>query len=682
MRNRIMDEIIKVSFYVSVPLLVVSLLRSFQTGWKSIYAIHILCFLIIFVLFGFSKRLTMNVKALMLNLLILISTSLGLYTFGLLSTAPLYLILSVIFTGLFVSRKAAYLMLTFIVVILLVFAALFRMNILDYEINIEKYLDTWSVWFFCIVSLVTVSMIILIFNDKYLENFIHVEQLLSDNRKNTEQALRSSLERQEEINAELGKNYRLLQDALVKVEENQIKYHALFDNANDAIFLIRDDRFVECNKKTLEMFQVLEADIINHTPFDFSPPFQPSGQDSRTLALEKIHAAYTTGAQSFSWQHRKLNGELFDTEVALNSVEIQGIKYLQAIVRDITERIKAEKDLVESEKNFKNIFHASTDGIIISDPDYNILSVNLRVISFLNQSMEDLKKKSLFDFVLPEYLPTIMERKAKMAKNIPVGPLELPIRRSPKELVPVEINSTGIVYENKNSVLTILRDISERKQVEKKILQAIIDTEEKERVRFAKELHDGLGPVLSTIKLYFQWLSETNDPVKKQLIIKKGNDNIEEAIMSLREISNNLSPHLLNNFGLCDAIEQFIERLSQSGSIQISFQTNTHDRFKVEIEITFYRIITELIHHTLKHSGATEISLVIQKDEAHHLLILNYSDNGKGFDAEKIRRKNSGLGLFNMENRIRTLGGTMVIISKTDSGMSARASINYENQGI
>jgi PAS domain S-box-containing protein len=598
MRYKLIDEIIKVFFYISVPLLVLSLLRSIQTGWKPLYGIHILCFLSIFVLAGFRKRLPVEVKALILNLLILVSSSIGMYTFGLLSAAPLFMILSVILTGLFISRKAAYFMLAFIVVVLLVFAGLFRMNILVYEINIEEYLDLWSVWFFYIVSLTTVSMIILTFNNRYLESLVNAEQLLSDNRNSTEQALRVSMER-------------------------QVKYHALFDHANDSIFLIRDDKFVECNKKTLEMFQVAEEDIINSTPFDFSPPMQPSGQDSRTLALEKIHKAYSSGSQSFNWQHRKKSGELFDTEVSLNAIEIQGEKYLQAIVRDITERIRAEKDLIDSEKNFKNIFHSSTDGIIISDLDYNILTANHRVLTFLNQSIEEFTKKSLYDFVLPEYLPTILERKAKMVQNIPVGVMELPIRRSANEFVPVEINSTGIIYENKNSVLTILRDISERKQVEKKILQAIIDTEENERVRFAKELHDGLGPVLSTIKLYFQWLSETNDAVKKQLIIKKGNENIEEAILSLREISNNLSPHILNNFGLCDAIEQFMERLTQSGTIKIHFMTNTHDRFKVEIEITFYRIITELIHNTIKHSGATEISIGIQTDKAHHMLVLN-----------------------------------------------------------
>jgi PAS domain S-box-containing protein len=129
------------------------------------------------------------------------------------------------------------------------------------------------------------------------------------------------------------------------IRESSEIYHALFEQANDAIFLMENEYFVDCNKRTLEMFGVTREQIINQVPIRFSPEFQADGRRSAEKAMEKIHAAYAGEPQFFEWTHTRLDDTPFDTEVSLGLIKIGGRPLLQAIVRNITDRKKAEEML-------------------------------------------------------------------------------------------------------------------------------------------------------------------------------------------------------------------------------------------------------------------------------------------------------------------------------------------------
>ena len=128
--------------------------------------------------------------------------------------------------------------------------------------------------------------------------------------------------------------------------ENDSKYHTLVESANDAIFIVKDYLFNDCNTKTLEIFGLnKEKAIIGKAPYEFSPERQADGRLSQEKAMEAMDAALKGTPQFFEWKHMKLDGTVFDTEVSLNRLPSPHETSLIAIVRDVTERKRVEEDL-------------------------------------------------------------------------------------------------------------------------------------------------------------------------------------------------------------------------------------------------------------------------------------------------------------------------------------------------
>jgi len=233
-------------------------------------------------------------------------------------------------------------------------------------------------------------------------------------------------------------------------------------------------------------------------------------------------------------------------------------------------------------------------------------------------------------------------------------------------------NSSNIYdKDNKTLLATIAQgqDITERKQTEKKILNAIIETEEKEKERFAKDLHDGLGTLLSSINIYISLIkSKDIDETEKQNMINYIKGLIDEAILNTKEIANNLRPNIINRFGLIPSIKSFCKKINNTGFIKILFNTNITKDIKKELEVTLFRIVKELINNALKHASAKNIEINLFNEGK--LLIFTYKDNGIGFDTDKIinKKETTGMGIKNIISRIKAIDGTCKINSNKEKG--------------
>jgi signal transduction histidine kinase len=194
-----------------------------------------------------------------------------------------------------------------------------------------------------------------------------------------------------------------------------------------------------------------------------------------------------------------------------------------------------------------------------------------------------------------------------------------------------------------------------RRESETRVLQAIMQTEERERRQLAKDLHDGIGPLLSNIKMSVSALDKTQISGFNRTVVDNISTLINESITALKYTSNNLSPHILDNFGLASAVNSFTENINRIGKIEITFNNNVENtRFESQIETNLYRIICELFQNTVKHANASKVSLLVHFNEGR--IIVQYFDDGVGFDPEDAA-KMSGMGISNMKSRLKALNG-------------------------
>ena len=357
-----------------------------------------------------------------------------------------------------------------------------------------------------------------------------------------------------------------------------------------------------------------------------------------------------------------------------NAIEAYNLKnenksLLDKLIRKNKELEDSLNMIKESEEKFKNIFNSSTDGIMISDFTGKILEMNNASLKHLGMSEADYKNADVTQFLDLQQYDLVMKRREMFQNNQYVPPIEVIIKKKSGEVFPAEVNSKVIKYLGDKAILSIVRDITERKNVERNILKTIVETEEKERKRFADDLHDGIGPLLSTLKLYFNSLdSKSRAESDKQKMLKNAGEIIDELIETVKSISNHLMPHILNDFGLDAALSTYISKIKETGVIAIHYDFNPEvmDLDK-NIEIVIYRIICELINNTLKYAGAKKIHINIRMENEH--LMVFYADDGKGFDVERsLEKKTANLGMKNLIYRVRSLEGQVRFDNNKDKG--------------
>lgn len=214
----------------------------------------------------------------------------------------------------------------------------------------------------------------------------------------------------------------------------------------------------------------------------------------------------------------------------------------------------------------------------------------------------------------------------------------------------------------------IARQQIKQLEEEKKLLSArfLVEGQEEERKRIAKELHDGLGVLLSAAKMQFSTIKNKN--LENRPLIEKATNLLEQAAGDVRKISHNMMPGLLTKLGLYEAIADLFTKLSESNGLEVHTDIPEElKRLSENKEIMLYRIMQELVNNTLKHAEAKNINISMKmiKDQ----LEIIYSDDGKGFNFED-KLDSKSIGLISIRSRIDFLNGKMVVFSKPGKGTS------------
>ncbi len=341
------------------------------------------------------------------------------------------------------------------------------------------------------------------------------------------------------------------------------------------------------------------------------------------------------------------------------------------IVQDITKRKQAEAELYESKELFKKTFESLDEAVII-------LNVNNRTIVECNPGTE-----KLFGYTREELigestriLHVDEERyrkfgtlgRAEFEEN-GFFQTEFVMKRKNGEIFRTEHTITMVYDEEGNieKVVSVVRDITEKKKAEEQNIRSIIEGAELERKRIAKELHDSLGQYLTAASMYLEHVEEFlfELPIDQKRQFRKGLDQLNKAINETRSISQNLLPKVIDDFGIALAVESLIDDIREDRSEEIHYQHNLDDcQLPEAIELNMYRIIQESLNNAIRHSECTriDIQLVLEENSLHYTI----EDNGKGFDPQKVIGE--GLGLWNIGNRVNGLSGDLEISSKPDKG--------------
>jgi signal transduction histidine kinase len=213
-------------------------------------------------------------------------------------------------------------------------------------------------------------------------------------------------------------------------------------------------------------------------------------------------------------------------------------------------------------------------------------------------------------------------------------------------------------------LISIIRQQRRFRQLSKAKIGAEITTLENERKRIAGDLHDEIGPLLSAVKLQINHI-ELQDQ-KQMNLVEKSSQYIDDVIKRMREISNDLLPSILVRRGLSVAIEDFLNKVKPGTKAIIEYKLPDSERLPVDMEINIYRIVQEITHNMVKHSkaGKFRVELTIDKD----MVRLATADDGIGFSENVKMKKETGLGLLNLQSRTDVLGGELSIESAEGKG--------------
>ena len=357
-------------------------------------------------------------------------------------------------------------------------------------------------------------------------------------------------------------------------------------------------------------------------------------------------------------------------------IERENGNWLGNIVRDITEKKIYERSIEESEKRFRTLINTTTTSIFIIQ-NFKLIFVNKCGEELLGVTKENLRNVSILELFDDEHKLKIMDQLNDALEGKSTQQIEAKIKNRSGEEYWVEYSSGLIDVESKKLLIGTANDITKRKKAEeslaiskenyKELFEFSQNILKNERKRVAKDLHDIVGQRLTFAKINLEMMEQADKIENPKL--KNAMENIIQVGRDLKNIVSSLTPSLIENFSLTEAVRRLIDEIKLNMDTEISFSYDENSVAKnKKIELNIFRIVQESINNSLKHSDADliEIFLKIEENE----ITGKISDDGKGFDTSKLYSNSTGFGLNNMRERAELLGGNLYISSIISKGTS------------
>lgn len=631
-RRAIADKLLVVGLIVSIPSAITSVYRISTMGFKTLFLLDVLTAIILIAVFVTRSRTDYRKRMILLIGYIFVIGIFALATWGLFGMGITLLLFSTIMLTTLYGVRAGIAAIILSLVTVVAFTSLVHLNLINYAVDFNALSHLASQWLIRLIFFGCLSTIAV---------------------------------------ATLGFVYKQLEAINLRLSLSEERLNLALDSVNEAVW--------EINQKDQTTYVSSKfSEILKYAPGEFDMSIEGWRRNIHLDDLEKVDKAIADHNMGVTtsidveyrmlnklgvWQWIQTKGRAVVRDESGKIIRVVGIH------TDVSNRKEMERIVVESERKYRLLFQNANDAILIVSRN-KVLDANRYAENFFKINRDELIGRNLY-----ELCPTIQSNGIESKESLlnRFNPederveqrFEWEFIRSDGILLETQVTMSQIYQEEHDLYHLLLHDIAIHKGFEQAKLAAIIETEEQERLKFAGDLHDDIGPLLSSLNMYLSLLGRKQTENKDEII---GNMQgiLRDAIESVREISNNLSPHVLNTYGLLPALKSLIEPARRM--IDLSVNDGMEGvRLPRAIEIVSYRIVKEMINNTLKYSQATsaELSLWV-KDNFFNLA---YHDNGIGFDLEsKLAEKTSGIGLLNIISRLKTLKAHFTLRSKVGEG--------------
>jgi PAS domain S-box-containing protein len=502
-------------------------------------------------------------------------------------------------------------------------------------------------------------------------------------RKQGEQELRNAHDKLEQrvkdrtaelvtANQELWQQIQERERAEQTLHESEENYRHLFQTITDAIMLFdaKTRQFIDVNDAAVSLYGYRREEFLKLTHQDITSEPEDSDISIRqTLegTLERIPVRY----------HRKKDGSIFPVEISTSIFRLRNREVLCGVIRDITERKRAEEELSEREQIMNTILAVSPVGIGLIR-NRIIVKANRamdRIWGYQNGSLVGESTRVLYSDD-EEYRRVGQEFYSEM-EGKGIGHLETRwVTKDGRKIHCFLQGSPLDPSDLSKGVIVAAMDITELKRAEDLVLnlsQMLMQAQEHERQMISHELHDSIAQNLSTLKIGCDLIFDDQAAIPHELKAKmaKYSNLLDQTITAVRNLAYDLRPPVLDEIGLVKALAVYCEEFCENSGVKVDFQSAGIHKLHLDsnTEIHLYRLVQEGLNNIRKHAHATRAT--IKMVGAFPNIILRIEDNGKGFDvtARELKlNKERRMGLRSMKERVKLLQGRMTIQSRPMKG--------------
>lgn len=464
------------------------------------------------------------------------------------------------------------------------------------------------------------------------------------------------------------------------LRESEARVRSIFEQASDGIYVISvDHRYLDVNERGRELLGYSRDELLRMSVADVLAPHEVA-----RLAVEppRMMAGVPHAAE---WDHVRSDGTMFPGEVS--ATRLNDHSYL-AIVRDLTERRRAEAALRESEAKFSTAFFNSSVALAIATLDGKMVEVNEAFCGLVGYKREEIMGKTS-----PEIGFMTADARAKMVQAIDnaggsLKNAELAFRAKDGSLHEIVQSIAPISLGGVPHRLATMVDVTERNRAERELrtqadqLRALSTrlqtTREEERIKIARELHDQIGQAFTALKMDVTWLAKRipTDQAEVQQRVRSALALVGDGVQWVRKTCTELRPGVLDDLGLAAAIEWQAKEFSARTGIRIDVAVPAENMALDDAQSTaIFRIFQEALTNIARHASARSVTTSLLQDDGQVKLVVQ--DDGKGIREADMKQS---LGVLGMRERAQACGGLVQIVGKPGQGTQVLVSIPFRKK--